>query len=148
MAAVSRRGGPARTTALCPGTVVAMGQGTMTATSRVAAAATLLALAGCERVPTGELGNGEFQYSCTGAADSACGSGSSLQSIQLPAQVAVGASFSVTYSPTAFNDTTVGKSTGYTVGPPPPIRARGSGGVIVPQRQGYAPLPARHNGTQ
>jgi hypothetical protein len=121
---------------------------TMTATSRVAAAATLLALAACERVPTGELGNGEFQYSCTGAADSACGSGSSLQSIQLPAQVAVGASFSVSYSPTQNNDTTVEGSTGYTVVPASPIMAQGSGGVMVAQRQGYVALLARHNGTQ
>ena len=120
----------------------------MTVTSRVAAAATLLALAGCERVPTGELGNGEFQYSCTGAPDSACGSGSSAQSIQLPAQVAVGASFSVTYSPTTFNDTTVEESAGYTVVPASPIMAQGSGGAIVAQRQGYVALLARHNGTQ
>jgi hypothetical protein len=119
--------------------------------SRVAAAASLLplfALAACDHVPTGELGNGEFLYTCTGAADSACGSSSSFQSIQLPAQVAVGASFAVTYSPTTSNGSAVEGSTGYTVQPASPVMAQGSGGVMVAVRSGYVALLARHDGTQ
>jgi hypothetical protein len=125
-----------------------MGKRTVTSLASIARLAGLALCACTNPVQTGELGNGEFLYSCTGAADSACGSSSAGQSTQLPAQVAVGASFSVTYSPATNNDTTIEGSTGYTVLAASPDMAQGFGDSLVAQRTGYVALLARHNGTQ
>jgi len=111
----------------------------------------LLALAACDdnKVPTGQLGRGEFAYVCPSGPDSACGTSSSQATTQLPAQVAVGASFAVTYAPTVDNGTGVVQGvSGYTVLPASPEMAGGSGDVMITQRQGFVALLARANGTE
>src|SRR4051812_7028192 len=68
-------------------------------------AATLIAVDACvpDPPPTstpGALGNGAFSYACPNGSDSAC-DGVDGDSAVLPGEIAVGASFGLTYAPSS-----------------------------------------------
>jgi hypothetical protein len=79
--------------------------------------ATLLAgpLAGCTGTSppgqTGDLGNGVFSYVCDSGSDPVCDDADVGALLGMPAQVAVGARFSLQYTPSPFGDDSGGSST-------------------------------------
>jgi hypothetical protein len=116
--------------------------------AREAGAAIALALAlGCstQPAPVGVLGNGQFRYLChSGEVDSACVGGSTSDT-DLPATIAVGATFAVGYTPSTSGNTVQG-ATGYQIVPASSEFAAASGDTIVARRAGYVALLAQHVG--
>jgi hypothetical protein len=120
----------------------------------IAGAAALLFA--CSKVPTGELGQGEFRYLCApGQVDTACGD-STLQcdgdptngaTCHLPDLYAVGARFQIGYAPTTdFGYGTLEGQTNYLIVPASPELASGNGNTIVPLRAGWEALLAMQTG--
>jgi len=97
---------------------------------------------------TGVLGNGTFQYLCTGSGDQACAGQTSGTDIDLPATpVAVGATFQVFYSPTSSNGVgTVEGDNGYGIVPASTEIAETSGNTIKALKAGYVTLLAQRSG--
>jgi hypothetical protein len=104
--------------------------------------------AGCSNPATeGVLGRGQFRYLCSsGQSDSACVGGSSSDT-ELPAAIAVGATFAVGYAPASNNaGGTVQGETGYQIVPASSEFAAASGSTIVAHRAGLVALLAQHVG--
>jgi hypothetical protein len=110
----------------------------------------------CSKVPTGELGQGEFRYLCgPNQVDTAC-SDSTLAcdgditngaTCHLPDVYAVGARFQIGYAPTTdFGYGTLEGQTNYIVQPASPALARGTGNTITPMRAGWEGLLAMQTG--
>jgi hypothetical protein len=114
----------------------------------VGAATVSLFAAGCssQAATVGVLGNGQFRYVCGSAHnDSACtGAGSDTD---LPAGVAVGAVFDVSYAPSSSNsNATVQGYTGYQIVPASTELASATGSTIGALRAGLVALLAQRVG--
>ncbi len=115
-----------------------------------------VSLLACNKVPTGELGQGEFRYLCApNQVDSACGD-STLQcdgdpangaTCHLPVAYAVGSRFQIGYAPTTdFGYGTLEGQTNYVIQPASPELASATGNTIVPRRGGWLALLAMQTG--
>jgi hypothetical protein len=111
------------------------------------AIASALALGCSSQATVGVLGNGQFRYLCSsGQTDSAC-VGDSASETELPAAIAVGATFGVGYAPASSNSgSTVQGETGYEIVPASAEFAAASGSTIVARRAGLVALLAQHVG--
>jgi hypothetical protein len=106
----------------------------------------LAASCSSQEATVGVLGNGQFRYECgSGQVDSACaGAGSATD---LPAAMAVGATFDVSYAPSSSNsNATVQGATGYQIVPASSEIASATGSTILAVRAGLVALLAQHVG--
>ncbi len=103
---------------------------------------------GCSPNSTvGVLGNGQFRYLCgTSGTDSACDGIAS--DTDLPAAIAVGATFDVGYAPNSSNHSgaTVQGATGYEILAASPELAAATGTTLRALRTGYVALLAQRTG--
>ena len=122
----------------------------------MAVASAAASLFACNKVPTGELGQGEFRYLCAPSQfDTACGD-STLQcdgdpangaTCHLPVAYAVGSRFQIGFAPTSdFGYSTLENQTNYLVVPASPALATATGNTIVPHRAGWLALLAEQTG--
>jgi hypothetical protein len=111
-----------------------------------ALAATLSLSFGCSSPgETGVLGNGQFRYLCQNGEDTACSASDSVD-VSLPNAIAVGATFSIGYSPKSSSGGTVQGATGYEIVPASSRMATATGNTIEALREGYVALLARQVG--
>ncbi|HLK41126.1 MAG TPA: hypothetical protein VKU41_30455 [Polyangiaceae bacterium] len=112
----------------------------------VASAALLACVASCSNnEDTGVLGNGAFRYLCSSeSTDEAC---TGASDVDLPAALAVGASFQIAYSPNSSSSGGVVEGvTGYEIIAASPEFATTTGDTIAAQREGLVALLAEHVG--